>query len=197
MLSLLARSGLVRGWSFQNSSRALILHYHQVFAGVSCLTVWSSADLSVGSEGGHPGTDLMHMFIGVITLVLKLLLPWVSVVCMRTQVCRSCSQSNSRSQSEGIFFLCFLPLFNFFHLSFWCLDYFLCGNRLKVFDLPTSQGLGRDDGTGQREGEGRKEGRKGCVVMIELDSRKDQVFCLVSLGNKSYLHLGCSVWSYY
>lgn len=95
------------------------------------------------------------------------------------------------------FFLCFRPLFNIFRLSFLCLDYFLCGNRLEVFDLSTSQGLGRDDRTGQREGEGRKEGRKGCVIMIELDSRKDQVFCLVSLGNKSYLHLGCSVWSYY
>lgn len=62
-----------------------------------------------------------------------------------------------------------------------------------MFDVPTSQGLGREDCTGQREGGGRKEGRKGCVVMIELDSRKDQVFSLVSLGNKSYLHLGCSV----
>lgn len=94
---------------------------------------------------------------------------------------------------NGTFFSTCLFCLTFFHLSFLCLDYFLCGNRLKLFELPTSQGLGRDNGTGQREGGGRKEGRKGCVVMIELDSRKDQVFCLVSLGNKPYLHLGCSV----
>lgn len=43
------------------------------------------------------------------------------------------------------------------------------------------------------QGRGREEeGRKGCVVAA-LDSRKDQVFGLVSLGNKSYLHLRCTV----
>lgn len=53
----------------------------------------------------------------------------------------------------------FSPVASFvFHLSFLCLDYFLCGNRLKLFDLPTSQGLGRDNSIGQREGGGRKEG---------------------------------------
>lgn len=59
---------------------------------------------------------------------------------------------------------CFLCL-NFFFASlffFLCLDYFHCGNRLKLFDLPTSQGLGRDNSAGQREG-GRKEGR---VVLL-------------------------------
>lgn len=113
---------------------------------------------------------------------------------MRTQICRSCSNGHSLRWN---FSLHLLFLFNYFLVFllviFLCLDYFHCGNRLKLFDLPTSQGLGRDNSAGQREGGGREEGRKGCVVMIELDRRKDQVFCLVSLGNKSYLHLGCSV----
>lgn len=122
----------------------------------------------------------------------RLWLPWASVVCMRTQSCRSCSQMVT--PLNGAFpSTCLLCLTLFFARHFLCLDYFHCGNRLKVFDLPTSQGLERDNSAGQREGGGREEGRKGCVVMIELDSRKDQVFCLVSLGNKSYLHLGCSV----